>query len=174
MRLLRGLLVGISLASVAAGTMQASPIDDATVLAVPAASWVPGSASAAGPTVALGDGVLELQAGQTAELAVTVADVQGLYGFEMQLRIDPAVAAVVDADPARPGIQVTPGDFLSPDFVAQNLVDNQAGTINFALTQLNPSAAKSGSGTLFTVRLRGLVAGDATRGGGDQRNPCFP
>ena len=92
-----------------------------------------------------------------------VADVQDLYGFEMHLRFDPAVVQVADSDPGTSGVQVAPGDFLSADFVVQNRADNQAGTIDFAVTQLNPSEPKSGSGTLFTVYFQGIAADKTSR-----------
>ena len=87
------------------------------------------------------------------------SDIQGLYGFELQLTFDPAVVEVVDADASSPGVQIGPGDFLSPDFVVQYRADNQAGKVEFVVTQLNPSPAKSGSGALLTVPFRGLAAG---------------
>ena len=113
---------------------------------------------AAAPSVSLGNGVLELSVGQSVPLPVRVADVQDLYGFEMHLRFDPAIVQVADSDPNSSGVQVATGDFLSADFVVQNRADNQAGTIDFAVTQLNPSEPKSGSGTLFTVYFQGIAA----------------
>ena len=76
-----------------------------------------------------------------------------------------------------PGVQVAPGDFLSADFVVQNRADNQAGTIDFAVTQLNPSKTKSGSGTLFTVYFQGIAAdktspAEATMGRSRPAMPC--
>jgi hypothetical protein len=102
---------------------------------------------------------VQLNAGQTAQLAVEVVDVQNLYGFDLQVGFDPDVVEVVDADPARDGVQVTPGDFLDAGFVAVNEVDNTTGTLRFVTTQLNPSQPRSGSGVLIRLQLRALGNG---------------
>jgi hypothetical protein len=46
----------------------------------------------------------------------------------------------------------------TPDFVVQNIADNQAGTIDYALTQLKPSEPRSGDGLLARVTFRGKKA----------------
>jgi len=120
------------------------------LLAVPAA--------AGGPVVSAGEGPVSISVGQTVALAVKVADVEDLYGFDVQLRFDPSVVEAVDADPNAPGLQAVAGDFLSPDFVVRNTLDTVTGTGQFAVTQVNPSEPKSGSGTLFTIYLSGVAA----------------
>ena len=117
----------------------------------------------ANSTVLLGDGVVDIPAGQIASLPVRVQDISGLYGYELHLSFDPAVVEVVDADAQKPGVQARLGDFLAPDFVAQNIADNQTGKIDFAMTQINPHEARAGSGTLFTIDLRGRAAGQTTQ-----------
>lgn len=117
----------------------------------------------ASSTVSLGSGTLDIAAGQTAPLPVTVSDIQGLYGFEIHLSFDPAVVEVVDADPGASGVQVKVGDFLAPDFVVLNHADNQTGKIDIGLTQMNPREAKSGSGTLFTISFLGRTTGQSTQ-----------
>ena len=82
--------------------------------------------------------------------------------MELHLRFDPAVVQVADADPGKDGIQVAVGDFLSADFVAQNQADNQAGSIDYAVTQVNPNEPRSGSGTLLVIRFQGGAAGGAS------------
>jgi len=98
-------------------------------------------------------------AGQTAAVEVRVDNVQDLYGLDIRLRFDPSVVEVVDADEATEGIQVRPGELLHPDLIVRNVADNTEGTIWFALTQLNPSEAVSGSGTAFVILVRGKRAG---------------
>lgn len=129
------------------------------IVAILAAFRLALPAAAAAPTISLGNGVLEVPAGQTAPLLVSVADVRDLYGVEIHLRFDPTVVQVTDADPNTDGVQIVLGDFLSADFVAQNRADNQAGAIDYAVTQLSPSEPKSGSGTLMTIRFQGVDAG---------------
>ena len=112
-----------------------------------------------GPTAEVGAGTLEVGINQTAPLVVEVGGIANLQSFEMHLSFDPSLVEVVDADPVAPGVQVTPGDFLTVGRVTQNDADNEAGTIDFALSQISPSPPKTGSGTLFTVELRGLANG---------------
>lgn len=97
--------------------------------------------------------------GQTAAVEVRVENVRDLYGLDIRLSFDPTVVEVVDADLATDGTQVRPGDLLSVDFIIRNIADNEQGTIWFALTQLNPSEAVTGSGTAFIITCRGKRAG---------------
>jgi hypothetical protein len=120
---------------------------------------VPLSALAAGATVSAGATPRTVKKGEVVALPVTIAGVSGLYGFEAQLRFDSTVVRVVDADPGKAGVQLLPGDFLALDFLVRNAADNDAGVAEFVVTQLNPSKAKSGSGTLFTVYFEGVAEG---------------
>lgn len=132
------------------------------IVTILAALWLALPAAAATTVITLGNGGLDVPAGETATLLVSVAEVQNLYGIEIHLRFDPAVVQVADADTSTDGVQVAAGDFLSADFVAQNLADNQAGTIDYAVTQINPSEPKSGSGTLLAIQFQGVGAGRAS------------
>ena len=134
-----------------------------TMLALLVTASLAFPAAAAAPTVSLGNAVLEVAAGQTAPLSVAVTDVQDLYGLEIHLRFDPAVVQVTDADPGKDGIQVAAGDFLSADFVAQNQANNEAGSIDYAVTQVNPKEPRSGSGTLLVIQFQGSAAGRASQ-----------
>jgi hypothetical protein len=102
---------------------------------------------------------LEIGAGSTAELHILVEDVTDLYGFEFEITFDPTVLEVVDADPAREGVQIRPGDFLSPDWELENTVDNEGGTIAYALSQRSPSEPVSGDGILTVITWRGKAVG---------------
>ncbi|HOU24760.1 MAG TPA: cohesin domain-containing protein, partial [Anaerolineae bacterium] len=97
--------------------------------------------------------------GTTTAIQMRIENVEGLYGLDIRLKFDPAAVQVVDADASSEGLQTRGGDLLKPDFVVRNLADNEAGTVWFALTQLNPSEAVTGSGVVFTVTFRGVVAG---------------
>lgn len=99
---------------------------------------------------------------QTVDLGIEVVEVEGLYGFDVRLSFDPLIAEVVDADPNTAGVQVALGTFLDPGFVVRNAVDNSAGTVEFAMTQLNPSEPKSGTGMLLVLKLAGKQAGTST------------
>lgn len=97
--------------------------------------------------------------GQTAAVQVWVRDVQDLYGLDIRLQFDPAAVEVVDEYPQQGGVQVRPGDLLNVDFIIRNTVNNEEGTIWYALTQVNPSAPVSGSGVAFVILFRGKRAG---------------
>jgi hypothetical protein len=98
--------------------------------------------------------------GELIAVEVWAENITDLYGADVRLTFDSAKLTVVDADPARPGVQVTPrADLLSPDLVVRREADNQAGTIWYAATQLNPREPASGSGALFAFTLRVLSPG---------------
>lgn len=97
----------------------------------------------------------------TTATAIQVLDVMDLYGVEIHIAFNPNVVQVIDADPDRPGVQVTPGTLFTSQehFIAQNQVDNEAGTITFAATLLSPAAPIEGSGDLMTIAWRGVAPG---------------
>lgn len=101
----------------------------------------------------------QVVAGQTVDVAVEAVDVQELYAFDVTLTFDPTAVEAVDADPNLPGIQLALGMLLDPGFAIVNDADNVAGTAHLAVTQLNPSTPKSGTGSLLVVKLRGKQAG---------------
>ncbi|QLQ06878.1 MAG: hypothetical protein HZY76_13080 [Anaerolineae bacterium] len=65
----------------------------------------------------------------------------------------------MDANPNQPGVQVSFGTFLDPGLSVRNTADNTAGTVRYAMTQLNPSVAKNGTGNLIVIKFRGKSAG---------------
>lgn len=88
------------------------------------------------------------------DIALEVVDVEELYGVDLSLAYDPAYLEVVDLDPGLEGVQVALGTFLEPGFTIINRVDQEAGQIRFAMTQLNPSPPQNGTGAVVVVRLR--------------------
>lgn len=98
--------------------------------------------------------------GQPLAVALYVENVAGLYGVEMQLSFNPAIAHVVDADPGTPGVQIQPlSSFLSPDFVVRRSADNVAGTIDYAATQVYPQPPVSGSGPVAAITFQAVANG---------------
>lgn len=103
--------------------------------------------------------------GAQIQVEIRIVDVQDLYGADVRLAFDPALLQVIDADPNTPGTQITPrSDLLSPDFVIKNEADNQAGTVWYAVTQLNPTPPASGTGALFSFAFSVVGSGTATVG----------
>ena len=106
----------------------------------------------------------ELQPGQTLTAEVWLENAPAIYGFEVHITFDPAVLEVVDADPAAPGIQILPGDFISPSqqsFTIRNQADNVTGTLEYAITLMNPAPPVSGTGRLFNIAFRAIAGGTA-------------
>ncbi len=101
----------------------------------------------------------EVAPGAALTLPVEVKGAQELYGIDLLLEFNPALLQVVDADENNPGVQVALGTFLDPGLLLFNEVDNTAGTISFAMSQVNPSEAKNGNGVLLVVTFNGLKAG---------------
>ena len=110
-------------------------------------------------TVSINPASQEISLGSTGITDVLVESVTNLYGFEFQITFDPTLVEVVDANPVQAGVQIQPGDFLSPDWLLENSVDNDNGTIAYALSQLNPSPPQSGDGVLVTITWRGKAMG---------------
>ena len=99
-------------------------------------------------------------AGQQLSVSLYVENVSELYGVELQLNFNPAIAHVVDADPGTPGVQIQPlGSFLSPDFVVRRSADNVTGIIQYAATQVSPQPPVSGSGAVAAVTFQAVSNG---------------
>jgi len=112
-----------------------------------------------GVVVRLQPAAAQTPAGQAASVQVVVDGVTDLRGVEVQLTFDPALLEVVDADSGAAGVQVEPGAFLGAGTAVTNTVNQSAGQIHFVYTRESTTVGASGSGTLFTVTFRGLVAG---------------
>ena len=101
----------------------------------------------------------EIGVGNTGVVNILVEDVTDLYGFEFEITFDSTVLEVVDADPDKEGVQIGAGDFLNPDWFLDNTVDNENGTIAYAICQLSPSESVSGDGVLAIITWRGKALG---------------
>ena len=104
--------------------------------------------------------LLEIGPGQTARVDIVLENAQDVYAIDLRLKYDPAVIEVLDADPAKEGVQAAPGAFLKPDFVVRNTADNTAGTLQYVITQVNPTAPASGTGVVLAFQVRGRQAGE--------------
>jgi hypothetical protein len=91
--------------------------------------------------------------------SVQVDNVADLLGVDLSLRYNPAVAQVIDANPARDGVQVTAGSSFSSGFIAQNTVDTTNGVISFAAITLGNTI--NGSAELIRVDWQPIAAGSA-------------
>lgn len=103
--------------------------------------------------------ILNIGQGQVETVHIILENAHDVYGIDVRASFDPAVVEVVDADPARDGIQLIPGTFVQPDFLVRNVADNQAGTLMYVTTQVNPTPPANGTGVVFSVQFRGKVLG---------------
>ena len=135
----------------------------AVLLMVALASALPAAqVAAATSTVRLTPASQAIGVGQSATVTLHAENVDSLYGYQVELSFDPAVLQVVDADPAKTGVQVSLGTFLQPDFVQQNNANNTTGRINVVISQLAPTSPVTGSGDLLTITFQGKADGIAT------------
>lgn len=92
---------------------------------------------------------------EQATVEIWIDNVTSLYALDLELQFDPAHLQVTDADSNQTGIQVQAGQAPAPDFVAENMVDNQTGVIHYVVTQLAPRDGFSGSGRIATIAWSG-------------------
>ena len=123
------------------------------------------AAADSGTRVSLEPSTTAAYVGDTVNVNIRISDVSDLYGAEVHIRFDPARLQALDDDETQPGVQILPGSLFpiksDPSYVAQNQVDNLAGTVDFAMTLLAPELSVSGSGTLATVRFAAKMQGTA-------------
>lgn len=123
------------------------------VLIVFAISLTGTSASAQNAAVVRVDpSALSAQVNDSVNLSIKVDNIANLTAFELHLSFNPNVLEVV---------QVTNGGFVAADFSAQNIFDNAAGTLDYAVAQLNRSPAQ-GNGTLLNIAFRAKANGIST------------
>jgi hypothetical protein len=116
--------------------------------------------AAPGARIWLDPATLDLSPGDVGAVEIRLEDVNELAGAEVHLTFDPALLEVVDADPATEGTQIAHGDFLSPDFVVQNITDPSQGAVDYAIASMQLDEAATGSGVLARIEFRALAEGE--------------
>jgi hypothetical protein len=106
------------------------------------------------PQVQLSPDKTEAVAGDTITVTVNVTGAVGVYGSSFKLNYDPQAFEVVQTD----NKPVTPGAFFAdePGFALRNAVDTTAGTIEYAITLMQPAKPVDGDGVLGTFTLHAL------------------
>lgn len=97
---------------------------------------------------------------ETQPVSIRIEGAQEMYGIEFHLRFDPKVVQVQDADKDKKGVQIATAQWVADGFVAANQVDNKRGTIDYAVTLLNPAPALNGDGVVATIQFKAI--GDGT------------
>ena len=101
----------------------------------------------------------QLEVGAMGNVQIVVDNVTNLMGFEIGLQFAPNIIQIQDVDSDQEGIQIQPGDFLKPDFVESNIVDNITGSISYVAVQIPPTSSVSGSGVLATITFQAVAPG---------------
>jgi LysM repeat protein len=123
------------------------------VLIVLASSLTGTSAFAQSATLVRVDpSTVSAKVNDSVNLTIKVDNIANLTAMELHLSFNPSVLEVTG---------VTNGGFVAADFIAQNISDNTAGTIYYAVAQLNHSPAQ-GSGTLLNIAFRAKANGNST------------
>jgi hypothetical protein len=101
----------------------------------------------------------KLDVAHAGSIQVRVENVADLYGLHFSLKFDPLVLRVQDYNTAQDGVQIVPGILPTPDFTVVNRVDNEQGTIEYAVTQLNPREPAHGDGVVAVIHFQSVGAG---------------
>jgi len=109
------------------------------------------SCAPSGPVIKVEPSVPSIQVNNTGLAPVQVGNIANLTAFEVHLSFDANVLEV---------IELNDGGFIKPDFVIQNTFDNAAGTIDYAVAQIDRPPA-NGSGTLFEIVFRAKARGQS-------------
>jgi hypothetical protein len=80
---------------------------------------------------------------------------------DIEIRFDPDVIQIEDANPNLDGVQPALGTFLDAGLTLFNAVDNEQGILQFVMTQVNPSEPKSGDGALLILYALGMDEGES-------------
>ncbi len=101
-------------------------------------------------------GPTEVAEGEEFEVSVIVKEVTGLFGGQFQLSFDPTYLAAVEGS-------LQPGSDMEPSVVGVREIDNDAGSISFAVSRQGDVEELSGEViVLATVRFTALVPTQAT------------
>ena len=101
------------------------------------------------PALILGMEASSVGVGESIQMVVRAENVRNLTAFEAHLAFDPAMLEVV---------QVQAGELLRPDFVVQDVFDNAAGTLDYAMAQIGEPAGQE-QGILLVITFRARAAG---------------
>jgi len=106
------------------------------------------------PQVQLSPDKTQAAAGDTITVTVNVSGAVGVYGGSFKLSYDPQAFEVIQTD----NKPVTPGAFFAnePGFALRNAADATAGTIEYAITLMQPAKPVDGDGVLGTFTLHAL------------------
>jgi hypothetical protein len=114
-------------------------------------------------TVSLVPSPIEIGVGLVRNVDVVVEGIEGLYAVEVRVSFPSTLVQVVDADPIAAGTQVQAGDIFDgfDTYSVQNRANNTTGAIEYIVSITGSEVGANGGGTLLSIPLQGLVAGNA-------------
>lgn len=115
-----------------------------------------------GAVLRLQPAVQQLNVGQITTVELLIENVTNLFGVEIQLQFAPSVLQVQDADPNSENVQITIGNFLAPDLLVTNEVNNTAGLVSLIFTQTSETPPATGSGVLASFQIEAVGSSDST------------
>lgn len=93
------------------------------------------------------------QLGDIVTVRIMLENLPDVYGADVQIAFDPQVWQSV-GEPA-------PGDFVPEDsalvYELQNFVNNERGTLDYAMTRLNPAPPIQGDSVLLEIQMEALA-----------------
>jgi len=98
----------------------------------------------------------EILVGDEITVTVRISDVVGLFGIQFTLNFSPANLQVIDANPIKAGVQIATADCPEAQLKVSNIVSNTAGTIEYAVSQLNPTPPVDGDCAVAHIRFETL------------------
>jgi hypothetical protein len=111
--------------------------------------------SLAAPILSVSPSVTNVQVGNSFTLSVNIADVNDLFGWELNISFGPA--ELLNASTPTEGTFLGVGTSFDP-----GTVDNGAATITLIANALFGSIGVSGSGTLAQILFQAIAVGTAT------------
>jgi LysM repeat protein len=103
----------------------------------------------------------QVNVGDVIAVEMRIDNAVNLVAASAQLQFNPAILQVQDADTTKEGVQIQPGGFPAPDFVAINAVTNTVGIINYWVTEIPPFDLTNQSGLLATITFQALAPGSS-------------
>lgn len=99
---------------------------------------------------------------QTFNVSIVVADIQGLYGFEITLNWDPTILKIVKAN-HQIGVEDYPGGILhKPVIIPRDNVSQDHGLYLVAAACVNPAGSFNGTGTVAVLTFNVTSVGTCT------------
>jgi len=103
------------------------------------------------------DNIAGVDVGETVTVSFILSeDVVNLYGFDIELKWDPATLEYVSHVVMAPVESYSQGVLHDPTFSLKDEVDSSAGTCWIACSSMSPAESFSGNGVFFTITFKVL------------------